>query len=231
MIAPGSAGFDAISDRAVRVLLADDHMLVRAGLRAVLDPLPDIEIVGEAASGEEAIVLVMQCRPDVVVMDLDMPGQGGIAATQALTATEPHPAVLVLTMRSEEEGVIDALRAGATGYVTKSIAQQELASAIRAAGAGDVYVRPHTGRILARALRPKPPVVDETRLKYEALSQRERTVLRLVAEGYSGPEIGRLLGITAKTVDTYRHRLTEKTGLAHRKDYIRFALTLDLLTK
>jgi DNA-binding NarL/FixJ family response regulator len=129
--------------------------------------------------------------------------------------------------------VIDALRAGAVGYVTKSIAQHELAAAIRTAAAGDVYVRPHVGHILASALRPPPPppAVDGTRLKYDGLSMREQTVLRLIAEGYTGPEIGRSLGITAKTVDTYRHRVQQKIGLAHRQDYIRFALTLGLLTK
>jgi DNA-binding NarL/FixJ family response regulator len=217
--------------RVIRVLLVDDHMLVRAGLRAVLNFMPDMEIVGEAASGEEAIALVARCHPDVVIMDLDMPGDGGLAATRALTAVESHPSILVLTMHPEAEGVIDALRAGAVGYLTKNLAQDELATAIRVAAAGEIYVRPHVGRLLAATLRRSttPVVADPARLKYEGLSAREQAVLLLVAEGNTGPEIGRSLGIAAKTVDTYRHRIQEKIGLAHRRDYIRFALNLGIL--
>lgn len=222
----------AISDRLIRVLLVDDHWLVRAGLRSVLDRAPDIEIVGEAATGEEAILMAERCKPDVVVMDLDMPGGGGIAATRTIASAETHPSVLVLTMYPEESRLVEALRAGANGYLTKDMAQQELITALRSAVAGEVYVRPRVARLLAAALRPTPPSrVDQTRAKFERLSEREQTVLRLVAEGYTGPEIGRSLGITPKTVDTYRRRIQEKIGLVHRTDYIRLALNLDLLKK
>ena len=222
-----------IADRRIRVLLVDDNMLVRAGLRAVLTPLPDMEIIGEAASGEEAIALLTRSRPDVVVMDIDMPGDGGLAATRMLATAESHPAILVLTIHPEAEGVIGALRAGALGYLTKNVSQEELATAIRVAASGEIYVRQHVGSLLAATLRESSPpvVVDETQSLYDSLSGREQAVLRLVAEGDSGPEIGRSLGITAKTVDTYRHRIQEKIGLAHRRDYVRFALTLGLLRK
>jgi DNA-binding NarL/FixJ family response regulator len=165
-------------------------------------------------------------------MDLDMPGIGGLAATRTLTALERHPSILVLTTHPEDERVVEALQAGALGYLTKNVATSELVTAIQVTAAGDIYVRPHVGNLLAKTLRNPPPLaVDETRLKYERLSDRERAVLRLVAEGNTGPEIGSALGITSKTVDTYRHRIQEKIGLAHRRDYIRFALTLGLLTK
>lgn len=221
-----------IPDRTIRVLLVDDHMLVRAGLRAVLGVVPDVTIVGEAASGSEAISFVDRCMPDVVVMNLDTPEGDGLAATKALTAPATHPSILVLTAHPESEGVVDALRAGAVGYLTKDVAEEELVMAVRAAAVGDIYVRPHVGRLLARSLQQRtPPPVDEARVKFDGLSARERAVLQLVAEGNTGPEIGRSLGITAKTVDTYRHRIHEKIGLTHRRDYIRFALTLGLLAR
>lgn len=222
---------ELVSVHTIRVLVADDHMLVRAGLRAVLDRMPEVEVVGEAESGAEVIALAARCRPDVVIMDLDMPGDAGLAATRALTASEPHPSILVLTTHPESDGVIDALRAGAAGYLTKNLAREELESAIRIAAAGEIYVRPHVGRLLAATLRRPAPAVaaDPARVKYDGLSAREQAVLRLVAEGNTGPEIGRSLGIAAKTVDTYRHRIQEKIGLAHRRDYIRFALALGLL--
>jgi two-component system, NarL family, response regulator NreC len=221
------------ADRIVRVLLVDDQTLVRAGVRAMLDQEADIEIVGEAATGEEAILLAERCRPDVVLMDLDMPGAGGMIATRALTAPDRHPFVLVLTMHSESERLVEALRAGASGYITKDVARDELAAAVRIAAAGDVYVRPHVGPMLAASFRAvvRPSKVDHTRANFEALSEREQAVLRLVAEGHTGPEIGRALGITSKTVDTYRHRIQQKIGLAHRTDYVRFALRIDLLKK
>jgi DNA-binding NarL/FixJ family response regulator len=170
----------ASPDRLIRVLLVDDHWLVRVGLRSVLDRAPDIEIVGEAATGEEAVLLVERCKPDVVVMDLGMPGEGGIAATRTITsAAASHPSVLILTMHPEETRLVEALRAGANGYLTKDMAQQELIIALRSAVAGEVYVRPRVARLLAAALRPiAPSKVDETRAKFESLSEREQTVLR-----------------------------------------------------
>jgi DNA-binding NarL/FixJ family response regulator len=222
--------------RLLRVLLVDDHMLVRAGLRSVLEGRPDIEVVGEAATGEEAVALAERLKPDVVLMDLDMPGNGGIEATRVLTQREVPPSVIVLTMYTENDRLVEALRAGARGYITKELAAPELIGAIHAAAAGDIYVRPQAARLLAASLRRQAPPsgVDATqaaRERFESLSARERAVLRLVAEGYTGREIGESLGITAKTVDTYRHRIQEKIGLTHRAEYIRFALTIDLVKK
>lgn len=223
--------------RSLRVLIVDDHMLVRAGVRSVLEGRADIEIVGEAANGQEALEQVERLRPDVVLMDLDMPGDGGIATTRAIMTRETHhPSVLVLTMYAEDDRLVEALRAGARGYLTKELAPHELVGAILAAAAGDVYVRPQAARLLAASLRrPTPPgeldATETARSRFASLSGREQAVLRLVAEGYTGREIGESLGITAKTVDTYRHRIQEKIGLAHRAEYIRFALTIDLVKK
>ena len=214
----------------IRVALVDDHELLRKGVRAALEAAADIEVVGEAGTGEDALRVVAEVHPDVVVMDLDMPGDGGIAATRMLTRVDPHPTVIVLTMHSEEEGLVDALHAGASGYVTKNLTDRELVEAIRCAGKGEVYVRPEAGRVLAMRLHPRPRLTpSEQMTNYERLSRREQMVVRLVAEGHTGPQIGQRLGITAKTVDTYRHRIHHKIGLAHRTDYIRFALEIGLL--
>jgi DNA-binding NarL/FixJ family response regulator len=192
--------------------------------------------VGEASTGEEALALAEHLHPDVVLMDLDMPGDGGIAATRLMTAREPHPSVIVLTMYQENDRLVEALRAGARGYITKELGAHELIGAIQATAGGDIYVRPQAARLLAASLRRPTPsseadATQAARARYDSLSAREQVVLRLVAEGYTGREIGAQLGITAKTVDTYRHRIQEKIGLTHRAEYIRFALTLDLVKK
>ena len=215
----------------IRVVLADDHALLRAGLKALLRSAPDIVVVGEAASGPGAVQLATTLNPDVVVMDLDMPG-GGAAATEALAAQESPVRVLILTMHTEEERLLPLLRSGARGYLAKDAADRELVDAIRVVASGEVYVRPAVARLLARAFAPPRdpvPASDAPERRLESLSEREREVLRLVATGYSGPEAGRLLGITAKTVDTYKQRIEDKLGFAHRTDYVRFALAAGLL--
>jgi len=221
------------SETVIRVALVDDHTLVREGVRALLQAESDIKVVAEASSGEDAPGMVEQSRPDVVIMDLDMPGMDGIDATRTLLEGESKPKVLVLTMHAEEQRLVNALQAGASGYLMKDAAETELIEAIRAVARGDVYVRPRVAQMLAANLRPNERITDADRARerFQALSEREQTVLRLVAEGYNGPEIGRMLGITAKTVDTYKQRIGEKLGLGHRTDYVRFALTIDLLKR
>ena len=220
------------ASRTIRVLVVEDQMLLRAGIRAALERIAGVEIVGEAASGSLAPLMLAQCRPDLAVVDLDMPRGEGAVATRSLAAAAAHPAVLVLSDHPESERLVEALSAGASGYLTKDVAQPEFASAVQAIAAGSVYVRPHASRMLAALLsRPvRPAAIDPMRAKFEALSTRERAVLRMVAEGNTGPEVGTALGITAKTVDTYRHRIHEKTGLTHRRDYVRFALAIGLLS-
>lgn len=214
----------------IRVVLADDHTVVRAGLKAVLGTAKDIDVVGEAKDGREAIGLVDRFKPDVVIMDLSMPGMDGTAATKEIVAKGINTRVLILTMHAEEDFLIPLLEAGAAGYLVKSAADRELVDAVRAVAMGDIYVRPTAARVLAKGLTRKDPhQVDRER--FEKLTDRERDVLRLTAQGYSAPEIGERLFISPKTVDTYKQRINEKLGLSHRADYVQFALRLGLLSQ
>jgi DNA-binding NarL/FixJ family response regulator len=208
----------------------DDHIVVRAGLRAVLGAAKDIDIIGEAKTGAEAVALAERFNPDVVIMDLSMPDMDGTAATKAIVEKGLPSRVLVLTMHAEEDYLVPLMEAGAAGYLVKSAADRELVDAVRAVARGDVYVRPAAARVLAKNLTKKDPAkVDRER--YEKLTQREREVLRLVAQGFSAPEIGERLFISSKTVDTYKQRIQEKLGLGHRSDYVQLALRLGLLTQ
>jgi DNA-binding NarL/FixJ family response regulator len=212
----------------IRVVLADDHAVVRAGLKAVLGTAPDIQVIGEGSNGREALSLAERLKPDVLITDLTMPDLDGAAVTKAVIEQGLPSRVLVLTMHAEEEYLVPLLEAGAAGYLVKSAADRELIAAVRSVAHGDTYVRPAAARILARELTRKDPVKLE-RERYEQLTARERDVLRLVARGYTAPEIGDQLGISPKTVDTYKQRIEEKLGLAHRTEYVQFALKLGLL--
>jgi len=213
------------------VLLVDDHAVFRAGLRALLRAVPGMSVVGEACNGVEALDLIERLKPDVVVMDLDMPGGDGATATARIAKMNPRPRVLILTMYSEEDRLIPLLMAGANGFLSKDADGEDLVKAIQTVAAGDMYVRPKAAGILAAGIRPmehRSPA-DEARAKLSKLSEREREVLRQVAEGYNGPEIGSRIGISSKTVETYKQRIAEKIGLGHRADYVRFALTAGLI--
>ena len=214
----------------IRVVLADDHTVVRAGLKAVLSTAKDIDVVGEAKNGEEAVALVARFHPDVVVMDLSMVGMDGITATEQIVAAGGETRVLILTMHPEEDYLVPLLEAGAAGYLVKSAADRELVDAVRAVSKGDVYVRPSSARVLAKGLTRKDPQLAD-RERFEKLTERERDVLRLTAQGYSAPEIGERLFISPKTVDTYKQRINEKLGLSHRADYVQLALRLGLLSQ
>jgi two-component system, NarL family, response regulator NreC len=221
----------AVSPATIRVLLVDDHAIVRDGLRALLKCAPDIQVVGEATNGVEALAVARRTAPDVVVMDLDMPGGNGEEATVELSHFDPAPKVLILTMHNEEERLVPLLKDGARGYLSKDCADHDLIDAIRVVASGEFFVRPTVARILAANAiqRSATSAVDEQRRLFERLSPRERAVLRDTAAGYSGVEIARMLGITPKTIDTYKNRIGQKLGFAHRTDYVRFALRLGLL--
>ena len=213
----------------IRVVLADDHSVVRAGLKAVLGATPDITVIGEASDGREAVELVERLKPDVVVMDLSMPGVDGVAATKEIVASGVGTRVIILSMHAEEDYLVPAMEAGASGYLVKTNADRELVNAIRGVAHGDVYVQSAAARILAKKLAAKSPAASE-RERYERLTGRERDVLRGIALGYSAPEIGSQLQISPKTVDTYKQRIQEKVDLAHRSQYVQFALRLGLLS-
>ena len=212
----------------IRVVLADDHAMVRSGLKAVLAAARDIDVIGEAANGVEAVALAQRLRPDVMIMDLTMPELDGMGATKQLVAMEGGPRVLVLTMHQEEDYLVPLLEAGASGYLVKSAADRDLVEAVRTVARGEVYVRPSAARVLARGVQRKDEHASE-RARFDKLTDRERDVMRLVAEGYTAPEIGEKLFISPKTVDTYKQRINEKLGLTHRADYVKLALKLGIL--
>lgn len=216
----------------VRVLLVDDHAVFRLGLRTLLGAAPDVEVVGEASDGREALAQVERLAPDVVVMDLSMAGMDGATATRELAARAARglavPRVLVLTMHDEEEYLIPLLEAGAQGYVVKHAVATELLEAVRTVAAGRAFVRPAAARVLAEgwARRAAP---DEARVRYDQLSERERAVFRLTALGHTPAQIGEQLAISPKTVDTYRRRIHEKLGTEDRAEWVRLALRLGVL--
>jgi DNA-binding NarL/FixJ family response regulator len=214
----------------IRVVLADDHAVVRAGVKAVLSAAKDIQVIGEASNGREAISAVDRLHPDVIVMDLSMGEMDGITATKELVAKETKTKILILTMHAEDAYLVKVLEAGASGYLVKSAADRELVDAVRSVAHGDMYMQPSATRALAKGIQRKSEHADE-REKYEKLTDRERDVLRYVAGGFSAPEIGEKLFISPKTVDTYKQRINEKLGLNHRSDYVDFALKLGLLNK
>jgi DNA-binding NarL/FixJ family response regulator len=209
----------------VRVLLADDHTIFRAGLKALLDAEMGIEVVGEASTGDEAVEMVREVKPDIVVMDLSMPGSGGLEATRRITALQLPTRVLVLTMHAEQEYLVPVLEAGAHGYLTKTTADRRLVDAIRVVARGEVYLPPKATTLLLKEYKAAGEDGDVLR----QLSSREQEVLALTAEGFSSKEIGEKLFISPKTVDTYRARIMEKLGLTHRSELVRFALRAGLL--
>jgi DNA-binding NarL/FixJ family response regulator len=217
------------SGEMIRVLLVDDHNLVRAGVKLVLRAFPEIVVVGEASDGNQALAMAARLRPDIVVMDLDMPAGDGLTATRALQQELPGIRVLIVTMHTEEEKLLPLLGAGARGFLSKAAVDRDLGDAIRVIASGDVYIRPAVANELAHARFEKSPEQLDARSRLERLSKREQSVLTLTARGYNGPEIGSPLGITAKTGDTYKQRLEDKLGMSHRAEYVRFALEAGVL--
>lgn len=219
-----------MKDGVITVILVDDHAVVRAGLKAVLGSAKDIQVIGEGSNGKDALSLASRLDPDVIVMDLSMAEMDGAEATRELVAKKTRGRVLILTMHAEDSYLIPLLEAGASGYLVKSAADRELVDAVRAVSKGDVYMQPSAARALASNIQRKAEHADE-RTKYEKLTEREQDVLRLVARGFSAPEIGEKLFISPKTVDTYKQRINEKLSLTHRSDYVDFALKLGLMTE
>ena len=212
---------------AITVVLADDHVVLRSGLKALLEAESGVDVIGEASTGDEAVDLVRSVQPDVVVMDLSMPGSGGLEATRRIAALELSTRVLVLTMHGEEEYLVPVLEAGASGYLNKTVADRSLIEAIRVVARGEVFLPPQATRLLLKEY--KAMGAGEGSDALHQLSAREQEVMALTAEGFSSKEIGEKLFISPKTVDTYRSRIMEKLGLHHRSELVRFALRSGLL--
>jgi two-component system, NarL family, response regulator LiaR len=206
----------------IKVLLVDDHAVVRQGLRMFLSLDADLEIVGEAGNGEEGLALARQLQPDVVLMDLLMPGMDGIAATAVIRRELPETEVIALTSVLEDRLVVDAIRAGAIGYLLKDTNADDLCQAIKAAAAGQVQLSPQAAARLMREVRiPDSP---------EALTARETEVLRLVAKGQANKEIAATLTITEKTVKTHVSNILDKLGVASRTQAALYAVRIGLVS-
>ena len=207
----------------VRLLIADDHAVVREGLRLILTAQRDFEVVGEEATGREAVELAQRLKPDVVLMDISMPELSGLDATLALATDDGPPRIIVLSMHASSEYVFEAFRAGARGYLVKESAGREVVEAIREVCRGRRYVSPRiAGGVIEDYVRARADAGAKSPL--ERLSARERQVLQLVVEGRSSAEIGRLINLSPKTVETYRSRLMRKLGVENLAHLVRFAI-------
>jgi DNA-binding NarL/FixJ family response regulator len=213
----------------IRVLIADDHTLVRDGIRSLLALTADIEIVGEAANGREALEKVRQLVPDVVLMDLAMPIMGGLEATRRIRREFPATKVLALTQYDDSEYVIPVIAAGARGFVTKMSSFSELASAIQAVYRGDSFLSPSAAAALIEECQQKTNV-EEGKDPYQQLTDREKEVLKLVVEGHSAREIADMLVVSPKTVEWYKTSLMNKLNIHNRTDLIKFAIRKALIT-
>lgn len=210
----------------IRVLVVDDHAVVRAGLRRVLDAEDDIETVGEAATAERAVFEALETKPDVVLMDVVMPGKSGIEGLPALLQAAPAVRVLMLSMQDDPRYVREAFEAGASGYVLKEAADTDVVDAVRAVAAGERYVHPALGARLVQAESE-----ERKRAESDPLSAREREVLRLLALGHTNQEIAAQLFISVRTAETHRAHVMQKLGLSTRAELVRYALDHDLIDR
>jgi two-component system response regulator NreC len=207
-----------VPDRAIKVLLADDHTIVRQGLKLILSAQPDLEVVGEAPNGREAAELAEKLRPDIVLMDVAMPELNGIEATRRMVAANPRVKVLVLSMHKEAVYVREVLKAGARGYILKDAIDTELVNAIRSVARGDGYISPAvSGALLSDYRQNQTDPID-------SLSGREREVLQLIAEGKTNKEVATRLNLSVYTVDSHRGKIMEKLNLHSTGELVRFAM-------
>jgi two-component system, NarL family, response regulator NreC len=215
----------------IRILLVDDHPIFRAGLRALLESQPDVRVVGEAGNGAEAIARANELRPDIILLDISMPDVDGLEALRRMQADHVPGKVLVLTMHAENEYLFQVLESGGYGYVLKQGVDTDLFTAIRTVAAGDIFLYPSATALLLSRYREQKRALEETEdgSHPDGLSDREREVLSLTAQGYSSQEIGDQLALSAKTVETYRTRVMRKLNLRHRSDLVRYALRVGLL--
>jgi DNA-binding NarL/FixJ family response regulator len=211
----------------MRVLLADDHTLIRAGLRTLLESLQGVEVVGEAGDGHEALRLAEVLRPDVVLLDVGMPGLNGLEVAGRLVTSDPAIRVLILSMHTSEEYVLRALRAGCAGYLLKGSAVSELEIAVRAVARGETYLSPAVSkRVVDDYVSRTGGAADPL----DALTPRQREILQLAAEGHSSKEIAQTLGLSPRTVEAHRAQLMERLDIHDLAGLVRFAVRVGLVT-
>ena len=204
----------------INILIADDHAIVRTGLRALLRSEPGLQLIGEATGGYEAIELVGKARPDILILDLSMPDLDGIAVTRQLKPQYPDLRILILTVHEDEAMLREAIRAGASGYIVKHAAEAELIAAIETIRRGDLYVDPAMLRVLlVESTKPR----TEQPASPDPLTPRETDVLKLIVQGYTNRQVGEELGISVRTVEGHRANLLEKLGLRTRVELVRYA--------
>lgn len=214
----------------VRILLADDHVILRSGLRMLIDGRDGLEVVAEAGTSEEAISRAKSAKPDLAIVDITMPGVGGVKVTEAITASCPDTSVIVLTMHDDQAYLKAALAAGARGFVVKRSADTRLLDAIETVMGGQLYIDPSMGgRVLQSLLDPTHADNAQASGQQDALSLRERQVLKLLSHGYTNREAAEKLGLSMRSIETYRARLSDKLGFQSRVDLVRYALETGLL--
>lgn len=218
-----------MNDRVIRIVLADDHAVLRAGLRVLLNAEPDITVVGEAGDGEEALHAIAVHQPDIIVLDLMMPKVKGLDIIEQVSKSYPHTRVLVLTMHADTQYIRHVVKVGGAGYILKSSADTELIKAIRVVASGGSYLTPEATQVLISDYRGEEASLTVHAHGIDLLSEREHEVLVMTALGYSSREIGELLFISPKSVDTYRQRLMEKLQLENRAELVQYALKNGLL--
>jgi len=214
----------------IRVMIADDHAILRAGLKMLVNAQADMEVVSEASDGEKAVQTARETRPDVALLDLTMPRVGGMKALEELARDCREIKVLVLTMHDDPAYLRSALAAGASGYLLKRAVDAELIAAIRAVHRGGVFVDPRLASVLVQDALAKKSTSAGSARPAGILSRRELQVLSLVARGYTSAEIAKQIFVSVKTIETYRSRFAEKLGLRTRSDMVRFAVQMGLLT-
>ena len=219
-----------MSEKRIQVLLADDHAVMRAGLKLLIDGQADMRVVGEAGDGLQAIDQATTLQPDVVLLDLTMPKIDGLSSLTQIRERAPHSRVLILTMHSDGQYVREALGRGASGYVVKQAADQEVLAAIRVVMRGEVYIHPSLTKALLDDLTGKAPL-GGPRDPIELLSDRELHVIKQVARGHTNQEVAEKLSLSVKTVETYRARAMEKLGLTSRATLVRYAMEQGWLTE
>ncbi len=204
----------------IRVLLADDHAIIRDGLKQILADTEDLQVCGEAADGNEVLRKVREGNWDVLVLDISMPGRSGLEVVKLVKEENPKLPVLILSMHHEDQYAVRALRAGASGYLTKEADADQLIAVIRKVAQGGVYISPTVAELLARDVMPAA-----TGLPHQSLSDREFQVFNMIAAGQSITQIGEALSLSVKTVSTHKARIMQKMNLANQAELIRYALT------